>query len=61
MEMSDIRKRAKEFGVKVQGVKKADMIRAIQTAEGNTPCFATGREKCDQVGCCWREDCLLQH
>lgn len=61
MKMADIRKRAKEFGVKVQGVKEADMIRAIQTAEGNTPCFATGRETCDQVACCWREDCLLQH
>ena len=34
MKTADIRKRAKEFGVKIQGVTKADMIRAIQIAEG---------------------------
>jgi len=58
MKMADIRRKAKELGVKVQRLKKADLIRAIQTAEGNAPCFATGRTECDQLACCWRKDCL---
>ena len=58
MSMADIRRKAKELGVKVQGLKKADLIRAIQTAEGNTRCFATGRTECDQLACCWRADCM---
>jgi len=58
MNMADIRRKAKNFGLKVQGLKKVNLIRAIQTAEGNTACFATGRETCDQLACCWRADCL---
>ena len=58
MNMADIRRKAKELGVKVQGLKKADLIRAIQTAEGNAACFSTGRATCDQLACCWRENCL---
>ena len=58
MNMAEIRRKAKELGGKVQGLKKADLIRAIQTAEGNTPCFATGRTECDQLACCWRQDCM---
>ncbi len=56
--MSEVRRKAKELGVKGQRMKKPDLIRAIQTAEGNTACFATGRTECDQLLCCWREDCL---
>ena len=56
--MADVRKKAKELGLKTHGLQKPDLIRAIQTAEGNMPCFATDRKTCDQVVCCWREDCL---
>jgi hypothetical protein len=58
MKMLDVRRKAKELGVKAQGMTKANLIRAIQTAECNTPCFATGRTECDQILCCWQEDCL---
>ena len=58
MKMLDVRRKAKELGVKAQGMTKANLIRAIQTAECNVPCFATGRTECDQILCCWREDCL---
>ena len=58
MKINDIRKKAKELGVKTQSSKKVDLIRAIQKAEGNVPCFSTGRKVCDQYTCCWREDCL---
>ena len=58
MKMSDVRTKAKDLGLKGQGLKKPDLIRAIQAAEGNTACFATGRETCEQLACCWREDCM---
>ena len=49
--MADVRKKAQELGLKAHGVQKPHLIRAIQTAEGNTSCFAFGRETCDQVKC----------
>ena len=58
MKMADVRKKAQELGLKAHGVQKPHLIRAIQAAEGNTACFSTGRETCDQLACCWREDCL---
>jgi len=56
--MAEIRRKAKELGLKIRSMKKPDLIRAIQAAEGNTACFATGRTECDQVTCCWRADCM---
>jgi hypothetical protein len=37
---------------------KADFIRAIQSKEGNFPCFETEKDFCSQVECCWRSACL---
>ena len=56
MKMPEIKEKAKQAGVKANG-KKADVIRRIQEAEGNDPCFGT-REQCGQMDCCWLEDCL---
>jgi hypothetical protein len=39
-------------------MKKVALIRAIQQAEGNDPCFATNRQVCDQYACAWRGDCM---
>jgi hypothetical protein len=58
MKMQEIRQRAKLLGLKLGKKRKADLIRTIQAAEGNFPCFQTGSEACDQSGCSWREDCL---
>ena len=58
MKMTEIRRKAKEMGVEIRRMKKSDLIRAIQTAEGHTACFATGRTECDQLVCSWRADCL---
>ncbi len=58
MNISNVRRIAKEKGVKVGRIKKADMIRAIQVAEGNNPCFGTGIENCAYKDCLWREDCV---
>lgn len=57
MNINDVRKRAKTMGIDSKGVKKADLIRKIQSAEGNIACFDTGRQNCDQMACCWRQDC----
>jgi len=53
--MAEIRQKAKEMGVKDSG-KKQEIIRRIQTAEGNEACFGT-KPDCAQMECCWREDC----
>jgi hypothetical protein len=58
MKMQEVREKAKKLGLKTGGMKKVDLIRAIQEEEGNTPCFKTGIESCDQTDCCWRSDCL---
>ena len=60
MKMNDVRKKASELGVKSIKRGKSELIRAIQTAEGNFPCFGTAAGDCDQHGCCWRKDCLAQ-
>ena len=57
MKMQEVRVKAKELGLKTGGMKKVDLIRAIQTEEGNVPCFKTEVNDCDQMDCCWRGDC----
>ena len=59
MKMNEIREKAKAFGIKVMATtKKADLIRQIQKVEGNYDCFGTAKDNCDQLECCFREDCL---
>ncbi len=58
MNMQDVRTIAKERGVKVGKLKKFELIREIQTQEGNLACYATDVDgSCDQQGCLWRADC----
>ena len=58
MTVKELQKMAKELGVKIGGLRKAEMIREIQRAEGNFDCFGTAIDYCDQLGCLFREDCL---
>jgi len=58
MKMQEVRKRANVFGIKTFGKKKLQVIREIQEAEGNVPCFLTAEGMCDQDACCWRGLCL---
>ena len=59
MQMQDIRTIAKDNGIKTSRLSKVDLVRSIQTAEGNFNCFATAIDgDCDQMGCVWREDCF---
>jgi hypothetical protein len=58
MKLSEIRDRAKSLNIDLKGRDKTALIRLIQKAEGNFPCFATAKDYCDQFKCCWRDDCL---
>jgi hypothetical protein len=58
MKVGEIREIAKQKGIKAGKMKKVELVRAIQAGEGNSPCFQTGRNPCDQLGCCWRSDCI---
>ncbi len=59
MKMSEIRKIAK--GMNITGIGKMNktaLIHSIQSAEGNSQCFATNPGSCGQSQCLWLEDCL---
>lgn len=59
MKMEDVRRKFKAIGLNsTPRMKKSEMIKAIQTAEGNKQCFGTDAESCCQVNCCWRDDCM---
>jgi hypothetical protein len=59
MTVKEIKVIAKNMGVQTGKMKKADLVRTIQTAEGNTSCFQTGQvDTCGQENCCWRSDCM---
>ena len=59
MNLKDIKGIARSHGVKTVKMKKDEIIRAIQRAEGNFDCFGTVvSSHCSQSDCLWREDCL---
>ena len=58
MNMANLKSKAKGVGVKPGGLKKAELIRSIQIAEGNEDCFGRKAENCEQMNCCFRSDCL---
>jgi len=58
MKLDQIKEIARQHGIKVGKMKKAELVRAIQLAEQNNPCFETGKSaECGQEICLWREDC----
>ena len=59
MNMQEIRGIAREKGISPGKKTKLELVRLIQSAEGNFECFATASNKeCDQRGCLWRKDCF---
>ena len=59
MKMQEIRQIAKSFEIKIPRATKAQLILAIQQAEGNNACFATDANlSCGQLECLWRDDCI---
>jgi len=59
MTLKQTKDMAKSLGVKTGNMKKENIIRAIQRAEGNFDCFGSAYSgDCDQANCLWRSDCL---
>jgi hypothetical protein len=58
MKLDEIKEIAKRYNIKTGKTKKAELVRAIQQAEGNEPCFDSGKAaQCGQQTCLWRDDC----
>ncbi len=58
MKLEEIKAIAKQHDIKAGKMKKTELVRAIQQAEGNDQCFVTGMSSvCGQADCLWREDC----
>ncbi len=58
MNATVIKEKAKSLGIKATRKDNVDLIRSIQRAEGNFPCFKTASGSCDQLQCLWRSDCI---
>jgi hypothetical protein len=57
MKVTEIRTMASNLGVKnYSRLSKADLIRAVQVAEGNSPCYLQIFD-CRVFDCLWREEC----
>ena len=57
MKLQEIRQIAKGMGVDASSSRpKQDLIRDIQTAEGNSPCYKAIND-CGIMNCLWRGDC----
>lgn len=59
MKIAEIRSIAKSQGMDPGKLSKTELIKSIQTNEGNFDCFGTAYAgECDQTGCSWRKDCF---
>jgi hypothetical protein len=59
MKIEEVRSIAKAHHIKTAHLSKSELIRSIQSDEGNFDCFGTAiGGECDQVNCIWREDCF---
>lgn len=58
MLMKEIKAIAKQRGIAPGRMNKTDLVRTIQTMEGNSPCFQTAKEPCNQTNCLWYGDCM---
>jgi hypothetical protein len=58
MNWIEIKRYARNKGVNPGKMKKVDLIRAIQAAEGNPACFGSERRfNCPETNCLWETDC----
>jgi hypothetical protein len=58
MNLNEIKKVARGFDIITGKMKKTELIRSIQSSEGNIPCFETvTKDSCSQMNCLWRNDC----
>ena len=57
MNKTDIVTMANRYFLALEGADLPNLIRRIQTAQGNSPCFATGKQGCELLGCQWYRPC----
>jgi hypothetical protein len=58
MKLQEIKEIARDMKIAHSGMRKSELIRAVQRGEGNAQCFDTGNAgKCGQDRCAWRDDC----
>jgi hypothetical protein len=57
MNMADTGMKAKVWGIQPDGMKKAELIHAIQKAEGSSVCYGQFGAGCRYKACCFRSDC----
>lgn len=59
MTLTEIKAIAKKKKVVIGKLKKEELIKAVQVAEGNSPCFkASFAPSCAVMNCLWRSDCV---
>ena len=58
MNIRKIREKARNMGLKDLTASKTELVRIIQKAEGNSPCFGTAVGNCPHSDCCFRQDCF---
>lgn len=59
MKLEEVRSIAKSHSINPAKLSKTELIKSIQTDEGNFDCFATAYSgECDQACCSWRDDCF---
>ncbi len=57
MTVKEIKEKARYLMVTPRRLKKAELIHAVQTAEGYSPCFGKSNGECPHTECCFRNDC----
>ncbi len=61
VEIIDVKRIAGKHGIKTGKMKKSEIIRSIQRAEGNFDCFGSAVSgECTQGDCLWKKDCLTK-
>jgi len=59
MRLEVVRAIAKSHGLRSGKRSKEDLIKSIQSEEGNFDCYGTAVQGvCDQETCLWRTDCF---
>lgn len=58
MSMIAVRKKAKGLGITPGKMKKDELIRAMQGAEGYNQCYGSSGGQCEQTKCCFMRDCI---
>lgn len=59
MKLEVVRTIAKSHGIHTGKHSKIELVKSIQSCEGNFDCFASAYAgECDQPACLWRDDCF---